>query len=106
MATISAPEPSTGDYPGKSILTIQPQAAKAFWQVYANDLNNGLVGAYVSTTAKGISIPPKANLFFNLNSNALQFVLSTGVTESDTPIPVTFTGYLPAQVLKSVKRRR
>jgi hypothetical protein len=106
MATISAPEPSTGDYPGKSILTIQPQAAKAFWQVYANDLNNGLVGAYVSTTAKGISIPPKTNLFFNLNSNALQFVLSTGVTESDTPIPVTFTGYLPAQVLKSVKRRR
>jgi hypothetical protein len=105
MATISAPEPSTGDYPDQSILTIQPQDAKAFWEVSADDMPNGLVGAYVSTTANGISIPPKTNLSVNLNSNALQFVLSTGVTETDTPIPVTFTGYLP-QVLKLGKRRR
>ena len=75
MATISAPELS-GDYKGMSILTIQPQDTKAFWQVSADDKNNGLVGAYVSTTAKGISILPKTNLFLNLNSNALQFVLS------------------------------
>ena len=78
---------------------------KAFWQVSADDKNNGLVGAYVSTTANGVSIPPKTNLFFNLNSNALQFVLSTGVTQTTTPIPVTFTGY-PPQSLKSAKRRR
>jgi len=104
MATISAPQPS-GNYAGMSILTIQPQDTKAFWQVSADDPKNGLVGAYVSTTAKGISIPSKTNLFFNLNSNALQFVLSRGVTQTTTPIPVTFTGYLP-QVLKSVKRRR
>ncbi len=104
MATISAPEQS-GDYKGMSILTIQPQDTKAYWQVSADDSTNGLVGAYVSTTAKGISIPPKTNLFFNLNSNALQFVLSAGVTQTTTPIPVTFTGY-PPQTLKLAKRRR
>ena len=76
---------------------------KQFWQVYADDKNNGLVGAYVSTTARGTSIPPKTNVFFNLNSNTLQFVLSSAVTATTTPIPVTFGGYLP-QLLKSVKR--
>jgi hypothetical protein len=104
MSSTSAPEQS-GDFKGMSMLTIQPQDTKAFWQVSADDKNNGLVGAYVSTTTKGISIPPKTNLFFNLNSNALQFVLSTGVTTpTTTPIPVTFTGYPPA-TLKIGKRR-
>jgi hypothetical protein len=104
MASISAPQ-QTGDYAGKSILTVQPQSVKAFWQAYANDLPNGLVGAYVSTTATGVSIPPNTNLFFNLNENSLQFVLSAGVAQTTTPIPVTFSGYLP-QFLKRVKRRR
>jgi hypothetical protein len=94
MATIS-PAPDDSPYKGKSILTIEPEDTKVFWQVSADDLKNGQVGAYVSTKDPAIKIPPKTNLFFNLNSNALQFVLSTGVTQTTTPIPVTFTGYLP-----------
>jgi hypothetical protein len=104
MATISAPLTS-GQWKGDSILTIEPQDTAAYWQVSADDKNNGLVGAYVSTTARGIGIPPKTNLYFNLNSNTLQFVLSRGLTATTTPIPVTFTGYLP-QLLKSAKSRR
>jgi hypothetical protein len=105
MATLSAPEQS-GPYQGKSILTIEPQDTKGFWQVSADDPMNGLVGAYVSTTNKETSIPSGTNLFFSLNSNALQFVLSTGMTATTAPIAVTFTGYLPPQTLKLAKRRR
>lgn len=108
MATISpapADLPPNSPYAGKSFLTILPQDAKAFWEVSADDSNNGLVGAYVSTTAPGITIPTNTNLFANYNSNTLQFVLSTSVTPTTIPIPVTFTGY-PPQALKMSKRRR
>ncbi len=104
MATISPPQPRGTTYAGKSILTIEPQDATAYWEVYADDSRNGLVGAYVSTTDKGVSIPAGTNLFFNLNSNALQFVLSKGVASPPTgAIPVTFSGYLP-QLGKAAKR--
>ena len=102
-ATISAPL-TDGKYAGMSVLTIEPQDVKAFWQLSADDKQNGLVGAYVSTTAPGVSLPAKTNLVANLNSNSLQFVLSKGVTQTTAPIPVTFTGYVP-QALKSFKRR-
>jgi hypothetical protein len=105
MATISAPEPPGGAYPDQSILTIQPQDTKAYWQVAADDKNNGLVGAYVSTTAQGVTIPANTNLFFNLNSNALQFVLSNGATQTTTPIPVTITGYPPQSMVLGKRRR-
>jgi hypothetical protein len=90
MATIS-------DYGDKSMLTLQPQSVKAYWQVSANDTKNGLIGAYVSTTAPGITIPPGTNLFAGLDSNQLQFELSTKSTPTTTPILVTFTGYQPPQ---------
>ncbi len=94
-ATI-APAPANSPYAGKSILTIEPQGTKVFWQVSANDLKNGLVGAYVSTKAEGIVIPAKTNLSASSDSNALQFVLSQTVTPTKKPISVTFTGYLPS----------
>lgn len=103
MATIS-PAGSNPKYPGKSILTIQPQDVKAFWQVFADDKANSLVGAYVLSTAstgKPGYIPPGTNLFFNLNSNQLQFVLSGPATPTTTPISVTFTGYPPPKALLS-----
>jgi hypothetical protein len=94
MATIS-PAPDTSPYKGKSILTIEPKDTKAFWQVSADDLKNGQVGAYVSTKDSAVKIPAKTNLLASLDSNALQFVLSTAVKPTTKPIPVTFTGYLP-----------
>lgn len=98
MATITA---GTGKYANNSILTIQPQDVKAFWQVSADDKNNGVVGAYVSTTAKGITIPPGTNLLTKLDSNQLQIVLSGKATTTTKPISVTFTGYPPPKTLSS-----
>jgi hypothetical protein len=94
MATIS-PAPNDSKYKGKSILTIEPEDTKVFWQVSADDSNNGQVGAYVSTKDPAVKIPAKTNLLASLDSNALQFVLSTAVKPTTKPIPVTFTGYLP-----------
>jgi hypothetical protein len=94
MATI-APAPDDSMYKGKSILTIEPEDTKAYWQVSADDLKNGQVGAYVSTKDPAINIPSKTNLLASGDSNALQFVLSTAVKPTTKPIPVTFTGYLP-----------
>ncbi len=107
LATISAPETS-GMFKGKSILTIAPQDAKAFWQVSADDAKNGLVGAYVSTTAPGITIPPNTNLLASKDSNGLQFALSTGVlTPTTTPITITLTGYPPSTTThRTIRRRR
>jgi hypothetical protein len=94
MATISS-APDNSPYKGKSILTIEPEDTKVFWEVSADDLNNGQVGAYVSTKDSAIKIPAKTNLLASLNSNTLQFVLSTAVKPTTKPIAVTFTGYLP-----------
>jgi hypothetical protein len=88
MATIS-------NYGNNSMLTLQPQSAAAFWQVNADDPNNALVGAYVSTTAPGIAIPQGTNLLASLDSNQLQFELSTQVTATTTPVLITLTGYEP-----------
>jgi hypothetical protein len=96
MATISKAG-SNPDYPGKSILTVQAADVKAFWQVMADDKANGLVGAYVT----GAGIKPGTNLFFNLGSNTLQFVLSGPATPTTTPIKVTFSGYNPTTLTSS-----
>jgi len=92
LATIT---PAT-DNSGKMILTIVPQDTKQSWQVFADDDKNGLVGAYVSTSAAGILIPVGTRLSAKLDSNALTFVLSdSNVTQTTTPVSITLTGYVP-----------
>ncbi len=102
MATISQ---NTNN---NSILTIVPQDVKVFWQLKADDKSSGLVGAYISTTAPGINIPSGTNLAAGLDSNLLTYQLNQNVTDTNTPVPVTFTAYTPttSPALKLGKRRR
>ena len=90
------------------MLTIVPEDVKAWWQVKADDASSGLTGAYISTTAAGINIPANTNLLAGLDSNALEYVLSQNVTNSSTPIPITFSAYTPVSptVINHHKLRR
>ncbi len=81
------------EWAGKSMLTIVPEDVKAWWQVKADDLPSGLIGAYISTKAAGINVPANTNLLAGLDSNALEYVLSQNVTNTSTPISITFAAY-------------
>ena len=90
------------------MLTILPQDVKTWWQVKADDKPSGLVGAFVSTTAPNFTIPSGTNLLAGLDSNALTYVLSQNVTDTTSPIPITFTAYDPTttKAVTVVKHRR